>query len=62
MRAEGQGPGVLGGAADAARDIMNPAGDLHATAGYRKHVAGILLRRAVTTAFGLAGAEDRRDL
>lgn len=41
---------------------MNPAGDLHATAGYRKHVAGIRLRRAVTAAFGLAAAEDRRDL
>ena len=56
------GPDVLGGAADAARDIMNPADDLHATAGYRRHVAGILLRRAVTTAVGLAAAANRRDL
>ncbi|HEY7011799.1 MAG TPA: hypothetical protein VH480_03515 [Streptosporangiaceae bacterium] len=41
---------------------MNPAGDLHATAGYRKHVAWILLRRVITMASGLAAAEDRWDL
>ena len=38
-------------AADAALDILDPAGDLHATAGYRKHVAGVLLRRAVAEAY-----------
>jgi len=39
---------------DAAAGILDPAGDLHATAGYRKHVAGVLLRRAVAEAYGNA--------
>ena len=47
-------PGDLRRAADAALDILDPAGDLHATAGYRKHVAGVLLRRAVAGAYGRA--------
>ena len=47
-------PGVLRRAADAALDILDPGGDLHATAGYRKHVAGVLLRRAVAEAYGRA--------
>src|SRR5262249_35385374 len=56
------GPGVLGGAAGAARGIMNPPGDLPAPAGYRQHVAGVRLRRAVVRALGVAAAADRRDL
>ena len=47
-------PGDLRRAADAALDILDPAGDLHATAGYRKHVAGVLLRRAVAEAYARA--------
>ena len=49
-------PEVLRRAAGAALDILDPAGDLHATAGYRKHVAGVLLRRAVAEAYGRAAA------
>jgi hypothetical protein len=41
-------------AADAALDILDPSDDLHATAGYRKHVTGVLLRRAVAAAYGNA--------
>jgi aerobic carbon-monoxide dehydrogenase medium subunit len=44
-------PAVLRLAADAALDILDPADDMHAPASYRKHVAGVLLRRAVTAAY-----------
>ena len=47
-------PGDLRRAAGAALDTLDPSGDLHATAGYRKHVAGVLLCRAVTEAYGRA--------
>ena len=49
-------PATLVRAAEAALDILDPPGDLHATAPYRKHVAGVLLRRAVAEAFGRAAA------
>lgn len=44
-------PATLVDAAQAALDVLEPPGDLHAPAGYRKHVAGVLLRRAVAEAF-----------
>lgn len=47
-------PEALRRAAGAVLDILDPAGDLHATAGYRKHVAGVLVRRAVAEAYGRA--------
>jgi aerobic carbon-monoxide dehydrogenase medium subunit len=49
-------PATLVSAAQAALDILDPPGDLHAPAGYRKHVAGVLLRRAVAEAFQRAAA------
>jgi CO/xanthine dehydrogenase FAD-binding subunit len=49
-------PATLRSAAQAALDGLDPAGDLHATAAYRRHVAGVLLRRAVAEAFGRACA------
>jgi aerobic carbon-monoxide dehydrogenase medium subunit len=49
-------PEALRRAAGAALDILDPAGDLHASAGYRKDVAGVLLRRAVAEAYGRATA------
>jgi aerobic carbon-monoxide dehydrogenase medium subunit len=49
-------PEALRGAAGAALDILDPAGDLHATADYRRHLAGVLLRRAVAQAYGRAAA------
>jgi carbon-monoxide dehydrogenase medium subunit len=54
----GPGPatGALRRAADAALGILDPPGDLHATADYRKHAAGVLLRRAVAEAYGNATA------
>ena len=52
-------PATLVRAAQAALDILDPPGDLHAPAGYRKHVAGVLLRRAVAEAFERAVAWRR---
>jgi aerobic carbon-monoxide dehydrogenase medium subunit len=50
-------PATLRLAAETVLDILDPPDDLHATAGYRKHVAGVLLRRAVAEAFGNAAAK-----
>lgn len=41
---------LLNEAADATRAAIRPSGDLHATAEYRRDIAGVLLTRAVTTA------------
>jgi aerobic carbon-monoxide dehydrogenase medium subunit len=54
-------PATLVRAAEAALEILDPPGDLHAPAGYRKHVAGVLLRRAVAEAFGRAAAWGEGD-
>jgi carbon-monoxide dehydrogenase medium subunit len=37
-------------AADAIRPVIEPAGSVHATADYQRHVAGVLTQRALTTA------------
>jgi carbon-monoxide dehydrogenase medium subunit len=41
---------TLRSAVNAVRDVVRPSRDLHATADYRRHVAGILLARAVRDA------------
>jgi carbon-monoxide dehydrogenase medium subunit len=41
-------------AADAVRDQVDPEGDIHATADYRRHLAGVLAARAITEARGRA--------
>ncbi|HEX9064386.1 MAG TPA: xanthine dehydrogenase family protein subunit M [Streptosporangiaceae bacterium] len=49
-----------GGPEDAARlatDRVSPGGDIHATAAYRRHLAGVLTRRALGAA--LAQAKER---
>lgn len=43
------GPTIEAAAAEAAQEI-DPPGDVHATAAYRCHVAGVLVRRALTEA------------
>jgi CO/xanthine dehydrogenase FAD-binding subunit len=48
--APGRTRATLVRAAEAVLDILFPPGNLHAPAGYRKHVAGVLLRRAVAEA------------
>jgi carbon-monoxide dehydrogenase medium subunit len=41
-------------AADAARQQVQPEADLHATADYRRHLAGVLTERALVHALGAA--------
>lgn len=50
----------IAAAADATRAAVNPSGDLHATAEYRRDVAGVLLGRAVTTAVQRASGNAGR--
>ncbi len=59
---EGQTPGdeVIRAAAHAAATVdIDPPGDIHATAKYRRHLASVLVRRALTVAFERAGGDDR---
>jgi aerobic carbon-monoxide dehydrogenase medium subunit len=44
-------------AARIARDRVSPAGDIHATAAYREHLAGVLTERALADA--IAAAKER---
>jgi CO/xanthine dehydrogenase FAD-binding subunit len=46
--------GELDAAADLAMELLEPEGDIHATADYRRHLARVLTRRVVRRAF-----EDR---
>ncbi len=41
-----------------AADRVSPSGDIHATASYRRHLAGVLTERALTAA--IAHAKGRR--
>jgi len=43
-------PDVLGDAAEAVRRAIDPGSDIHATAAYRRHVAGVLAARAIRLA------------
>ncbi|MBO0826322.1 MAG: xanthine dehydrogenase family protein subunit M [Streptosporangiales bacterium] len=54
---------VVRDAANAVRETVEPVGDLHATADYRRHVAGVLLARALREAYETAErSEDGHDL
>lgn len=54
---------VLREASRLVRETVEPVGDLHATADYRRHVAGVLLARAVRQAYESASrSEDGHDL
>src|SRR5262245_21584099 len=44
-------PALLEAAADAVRKAIAPANDLHGSADYRRHLAGVLTRRVVRAAF-----------
>ncbi len=42
--------------ADAVRDQVDPEGDIHASADYRRHLAGVLAARAIAEARERAAA------
>lgn len=44
-------PELIRAAADRASRDIDPPGDIHASAAYRRHLAGVLTRRALTRAF-----------
>jgi aerobic carbon-monoxide dehydrogenase medium subunit len=52
-------PSVLAEAADAVRRAIDPGSDIHATAAYRRHVAGVLTGRAIRVAAARAKAAER---
>ena len=43
---------VVRAAAETASDAVEPVGDIHASAGYRRHLAGVLVKRALDGALG----------
>jgi aerobic carbon-monoxide dehydrogenase medium subunit len=49
----GQAPSIeaIRAAADAAASDIDPPSDIHASAGYRRHLAGVLTKRVLTAAF-----------
>jgi carbon-monoxide dehydrogenase medium subunit len=49
---------VLADAVEAVRRAIDPGDDIHATAAYRRHVAGVLTGRALRLA--AARAKERR--
>lgn len=44
-------PELIGAAGDRASRDIDPPGDIHASAAYRRHLAGVLTRRALSRAF-----------
>ena len=49
-------PARIGEAAEAAAEEIEPAGDIHATAAYRRQLTRVLVTRALTRATGAQGA------
>jgi carbon-monoxide dehydrogenase medium subunit len=53
-------PARLAEAAEAVRRVIDPGGDIHATPEYRRHVAGVLVERAIRRAAGKAREMEAR--
>lgn len=49
---------LFAAAAAKVMDEVDPAEDVHASSGYRRHLAGVLSRRALETAFARTGSVD----
>ena len=49
--------GTFAVAAEVVCDLLEPTGDLHATADYRKHIAGVLTKRGLAEAAGRIGGQ-----
>jgi carbon-monoxide dehydrogenase medium subunit len=47
---DGLGPEAIGAASARAMEIVDPVGDLHADASYRRHLTGVIVRRALVNA------------
>jgi aerobic carbon-monoxide dehydrogenase medium subunit len=51
-------PDALAAAATAANHDADPSSDIHASSDYRRHLAGVLVRRVLARAFGRASATE----
>ena len=54
LEREGLGQAALDAAARRAAELVSPDADIHASADYRRHLTGVLTRRALTRALGVA--------
>lgn len=59
LAGESPTPSVLAEAAEAVRRAIDPGSDIHATAAYRRHVAGVLTGRAIRLAAARAREAER---
>src|SRR5499433_581870 len=54
LEREGLGDDAIARAASQAQELVQPDGDIHASADYRRHLTGVLTKRALTRAIGVA--------
>jgi carbon-monoxide dehydrogenase medium subunit len=54
LEREGLGEAAIEAAARKATELVSPDADIHASADYRRHLAGVLTKRALTRAMGVA--------
>ena len=54
LERDGLGEAALEAAARRASELVSPDADIHASADYRRHLTGVLTRRALTRALGVA--------
>ena len=54
LEREGLGEAALDAAARKATELVSPDADIHASADYRRHLAGVLTKRALMRAIGVA--------
>jgi len=54
LEREGLGEAAIEAAARRATELVAPDADIHASADYRRHLTGVLTKRALTRAIGVA--------
>jgi carbon-monoxide dehydrogenase medium subunit len=59
LMGESPTPSMLAEAVEAVRRAIDPGSDIHATAAYRRHIAGVLTGRAIRLAVARATGADR---